>query len=215
MNTSKKLVSIFAKEETIQDALPVTVKVKAKVKQKSKAKNKLVKNSLLYNEDDMRKCDLVVKKTLHGVKSETTSEMFKELKKRGFNVGLENGGSNTFKIISLINGVDFIISCVDGCSPKYTKSYSRNKRDWTNFNCIDDLIKTTFIRQNNKPTEAQVSFFKTLVSEIAGLSNKKPKIKMPGTVLEMSAAIKTCLSYKNNLKFHSDLLISSEFITVK
>jgi hypothetical protein len=185
-----------------------------KMKSKQNSKQKSTKNSILDNNDDMRSCNLEIKKTLHGVKSESTKEMFKELKKRGFNSGLEKGGANTFKIISFINGVDFIISCVDGADPKYTKSYSRSKRDWASFVCIDDLIKTTFIKRDNPPTDAQISFFKTLVGDIASLSNAKPKIKIPKTVMEMSQAIDICVKYKDRLRVDNSALIESEFISI-
>ena len=154
------------------------------------------------------------KTTLHGVNSTATKEMFTELKKRGFAVSLEKGPNKTFKILAFINGVEFVLSCVDGESSKYTKGYSRNKWNWLVFECIDDLLLCSMVKKSSLPTEKQGAFFKKLTEQLSALAGKKVKIKIPVNVVEMSSAINEAIIAKQNLEFLPEYKIDGEYITL-
>lgn len=154
------------------------------------------------------------KETLHGVKSESTREMFKELKKRGFTCTLEKGSNDTYKIKSFINGVEFVLSCIDGAYKKYTKNYARNKWEWKRFDCVDDLLISSMIKKDSSPTEKQSRFFNTLVNEISSKSDSKVKIKIPVSVSDMADAINEAVSVKSKIKYIKDFKFSGSYITI-
>jgi len=138
----------------------------------------------------------IKKTTLHGVKSNSTKAMFSELRKRGFKVHLEKGSNGTFKIITLINGTHFVLSCVDGKEPKYTKKHSRGDREWAVFDKIDDLMDFSNIKRESKPTEKQTSFFNSLIKELCVMYDEKVTIKVPQSVGDMCSAIRDALWLK-------------------
>jgi len=153
------------------------------------------------------------KTTLHGVSSKATKDMFLDLKKRGFTVSLEKGSKGTFKILSFINGVEFVISCMDGVCSKYTKGYARNKRSWVKFNSVDDLLLSSMVKKDNQPTDKQKVFFSGLISDLSKLSKAKVKIKPPLNVVDMVGAISEAILAKQELKKDNLYKVKGIFIT--
>lgn len=129
------------------------------------------------------------KTTLTGVKSESTRVMFKELKKRGFTSSLEKGSKTTFKIICFINGVDFVVSCVDGNKPVYSKNYNRGLRQWVEFDNIDQLLLISMAKASSPPTDKQVSYFDDLIGDVKKATYKTLVITYPVDVSSMITAI--------------------------
>lgn len=129
------------------------------------------------------------KTTVTGVKSQSTRVLFKELKKRGFTSSLEKGSKSTFKIICFINGVDFVISCVDGKQPLYSKNYSRGIRRWVEFNDIDELLLISMVKAESPPTEKQIAYFDNLIIDVKKATKSTVKIIYPTDVSGMMAAI--------------------------
>jgi len=114
-----------------------------------------------------------LKNTLHGVECEKTKSVFKELRKRGFRVGLEDGGGgNTYKILSFINGKYFAISMA---SSVFCKNYSRGFHKWQHFNCIDDLVMASISTKERPPTPNQLSYIKCLLKRNGIKDSKEPE----------------------------------------
>jgi hypothetical protein len=113
-----------------------------------------------------------LKSTTHGVDCGKTKEVFKELKRRGFKTGLENGGRETYKIVSFINGKYFAISM---SSSVYCKDYSRGMHKWQSFKDIDELVMASIINQGSQPTEKQLIFIEILSKQKGVADYKKPK----------------------------------------
>ena len=141
------------------------------------------------------------KTTLHGVTSKSTKDIFRTLKIKGFDSSLEKGANGTFKILTLINGVDFILSCVDGSEPSYTKAYARNKRSWASFECIDDLVKVSMIKKDSDPTSKQKALFLSVTEDITKFYSNEIKLKVtiPKTVSEMCLAIREAMDARTLL----------------
>ena len=154
------------------------------------------------------------KTTVHGVKSESTKLMFKDLKKRGFEVSFEKGSNNTFKILAFINGCEFVLSCVDGKSPVYTKGYARNKRDWIVFLTADDLLVSSMVKKNSSATEKQKAYFNLLVSRVSEMTKNKVKIKIPENVVQMADAIKELIRIKECISSNQEIP-KANFISIK
>ena len=138
-----------------------------------------------------------IKTTLHGVDHKKTRELFTELKKRGFKVSLEDGGKQ-WKIRAFINGIDFVISAVNMV---YSKPYSRNSREWTKFDRIDDLVISSTVKKDSQPTEKQLNYISLLCDEIAAKFGYSIKTNVISNVIEANECIKElkhtslCLSY--------------------
>ena len=155
-----------------------------------------------------------MKTTLHGVKSSSTKAMFSDLKKRGFSVTLESGSNDTFKILAFINGVEYVISCVDGAEPTYTKGYSRNKWKWLPFQCVDDLLLASMVKKESKPTDKQSSYLSTLIECISSITTGKVKVKIPRNVVDMSSAIKQASCVKNEVSGNPDYRVLGHYVTI-
>ena len=113
-----------------------------------------------------------LKTTLHGVGCEKTKSIFKELRQRGFKVGLEDGGGGTHKIVSFVNGKYFAISMA---SSVFCKNYSRGSHKWQNFNCIDDLVKASMNTEDSPPTPKQMAYIECLLEKTGTVNSKEPK----------------------------------------
>jgi len=113
-----------------------------------------------------------LKSTLRGVECEKTKSLFKELKQRGFKAGLEDGGGDTYKIVSLINGKFFAISMA---SSVFCKNYARGSHKWQNFNCIDDLVRASLNAVENAPTPKQLAYIECLSNETGIVNFKEPE----------------------------------------
>ena len=130
--------------------------------------------------------------------SNTCAKRFlKEFKKRGFPFEMESGGTGPARIKSLVNGVKVIISVTkDG--KVYSKLHARNKREWTEFDDIDDIVRSTLIRVESAPTEKQKAYFTHLVGEMKD-AGYNIKFKVPRTVVDMSRAINEIKNAKQEL----------------
>jgi len=113
-----------------------------------------------------------LKSTLAGVKCEKTKGMVKELRRRGFQIGLEDGGYGHFKIVTLINGYYFAISMIGSV---YCKNYTRSKHKWQKFSDIDDLVRASCLKAETSPSDKQLAFISALTSQIGILDYKNPE----------------------------------------
>lgn len=128
------------------------------------------------------------KTTLYGVNQVQIKVVFKDLKKRGFQVWLENSGAKKYRIITLINGTHFVVSSNKEGEQKYAKWHSRGSYNWIIFDDIDDLVRASLNKATSKPTELQSSFISRLVAELSDLG-QEVSITVPTTIPKASALI--------------------------
>lgn len=112
-----------------------------------------------------------LKRTLAGVTCEKTRGMVKELRRRGFEIGIEDGGFGTYKIVALINGYYFALSMVNSV---YCKNYTRGKHKWQKFTDIDDLVRASCLKEKTGPSKKQLAFISILANQIGITDYENP-----------------------------------------
>lgn len=138
-----------------------------------------------------------LKSTTHGVECESTKEVFRELKKRGFKTGLEDGGHGTYKIVSFINGKYFAISMG---SSVYCKDYSRGMHKWQSFKNLDELVKASIINHDSQPTGKQLIYIEMLSKEKGVSDYKKPESVVEAIdLIDRLKSMKSANSTNDNL----------------
>ena len=148
------------------------------------------------------------KKTLAGVKSIPTKEVFKVLKKKGFICVLEKGSPGTFKIRTKINGVIFLISATDS-GMVYQKEWSRSSFDWIKFYSVDELVSKSLIKKDSPPTDKQMNFINNLLDKLSGLTDIKPKLKPAYNTAQAGEVIRSLMKYVNEAEAEKRQLTTS------
>jgi hypothetical protein len=128
-----------------------------------------------------------LKRTLAGVTCEKTRAMVKELRWRGFEIGLENAGGNgnQYRIVTFINGYYFAISMVNSV---FCKNYTRGKHKWQKFTDIDDLVRASCLKEKTGPSKKQLEFISVLTTQLGIDDYENPETV--GEAIEMIDQLK-------------------------